>query len=47
MKAICWNGAAGKAPRRICVLGPTNFPHYRNGNIPRGALGEWFLCEIG
>jgi hypothetical protein len=40
-------GAAGKAPRRICVLGPSNLPHHRNGKIPRQALGERFLCEIG
>jgi hypothetical protein len=38
---------AGKAPRRICVLGPGNLPHHRNGKIPRRALGERFLCEIG
>jgi hypothetical protein len=47
MKAICWNGAAGKAPRRICVIGPSNLPHHRNGKTPRRALGERFLCEIG
>jgi acyl-CoA synthetase (AMP-forming)/AMP-acid ligase II len=39
--------AAGKAPRRICVLGPSNLPHHSNGKIPRRALGERFLCEIG
>jgi hypothetical protein len=33
MRAICWNGAAGKAPRRICVLGPSNLPHHRNGKF--------------
>lgn len=46
MRAIYWNGAAGKAPRRICVLGPGNLPHHRNGKIPQRALGERFLCEI-
>jgi hypothetical protein len=37
----------GQAPRRIRVLGPNNLPHHRNGKIPRRALGERFLCEIG
>jgi hypothetical protein len=47
MRAISWNDAAGKAQGRICVFGSSSLARQRNGKIPRRALGEGFLCEIG